>query len=87
MTNDQQHLSSAFHDIAQLVPKVLYKAQSVPMQYFSLANLLPPTDQYVTYEGSLTIPGCYETVTWVLMNKPIYIRDKDVRMQIQGSLS
>jgi len=78
VTNDQQHLSGTFHDIARLVPKALYKMQSVPIQYFSLANLLPPTDQYITYEGSLTIPGCYETVTWVLMNKPIYIRDKDL---------
>lgn len=29
--------------------------------------------QYITYEGSLTEPGCYETVTWIILNKPIYM--------------
>ncbi|XP_078324662.1 carbonic anhydrase-related protein 10-like [Crassostrea virginica] len=28
---------------------------------------------YLTYEGSLTQPGCQETVTWVILNKPLYI--------------
>lgn len=28
---------------------------------------------YMTYEGSLTEPGCYETVTWIILNKPIYM--------------
>lgn len=27
----------------------------------------------MTYEGSTTYPGCWETVTWIVMNKPIYI--------------
>ena len=26
----------------------------------------------MTYEGSLTRPGCEEGVTWILMNRPIY---------------
>lgn len=42
------------------------------------AGLLPRTTQYVTYEGSLTIPGCHETVTWIIMNNPIYITRDDV---------
>lgn len=25
----------------------------------------------MTYEGSTTMPACQETVTWVVMNKPI----------------
>uniref|UniRef100_A0A673LA09 Carbonic anhydrase Xa n=1 Tax=Sinocyclocheilus rhinocerous TaxID=307959 RepID=A0A673LA09_9TELE len=28
---------------------------------------------FITYEGSMTIPPCYETATWILMNKPIYV--------------
>ena len=25
-------------------------------------------------QGSTTYPGCWETVTWILMNKPLYLR-------------
>lgn len=31
------------------------------------------TEHYMTYEGSTTAPGCHETVTWIVLNKPIYI--------------
>lgn len=36
-----------------------------------------PAD-YITYEGSLTSPGCYETVIWVVINQPISIAEADV---------
>ena len=36
-------------------------------------ELLPDTKQYVTYDGSLTQPACFETVQWVILNKPIYM--------------
>ncbi|KAK6976584.1 Carbonic anhydrase- protein 10, partial [Biomphalaria glabrata] len=39
----------------------------------SMDHLLPKTTEYVTYDGSLTQPGCYETVTWILLNKPLRI--------------
>ena len=38
-----------------------------------LADILPPTDHYVTYDGSLNQPACDETVTWVVYNKPVYV--------------
>jgi len=46
---------------------------------FHPSSLLPKhSDHYVTYEGSLTYPGCYETVTWAVMNNPIYISREDL---------
>src|SRR4051794_10661348 len=55
------------------------------LRKFHPANLLPKhRDHYVTYEGSLTYPGCYETVTWVVMNNPIYITPDD--LSIWGEL-
>ncbi|ODN00232.1 Carbonic anhydrase-related protein 10 [Orchesella cincta] len=47
--------------------------QSAPVKTLSLHGLLPETDYYMTYEGSTTHPGCWETVTWVLLNKPVYL--------------
>ena len=38
-----------------------------------LKDLLPDTEDYMTYEGSTTYPGCTESVTWIVMNKPIYM--------------
>ncbi|GMS88188.1 hypothetical protein PENTCL1PPCAC_10363, partial [Pristionchus entomophagus] len=40
--------------------------------------LLPYTRDFVTYEGSMTSPGCHETVTWIIVNQPIHIRTDDL---------
>ncbi|BFZ24188.1 hypothetical protein BsWGS_27227 [Bradybaena similaris] len=52
-----------------------------------LNEILPKTAEYVTYEGSLTQPGCYESVTWIIMNKPLIVgRDQftDLRFFFNG---
>lgn len=40
--------------------------------------LLPDSHHYMTYDGSLTQPPCHETVTWILVNKPVYITKQQV---------
>lgn len=45
----------------------------------NIADLYPDTTRYITYEGSITIPPCYETSTWILINKPVYV----TQMQVQ----
>ncbi|KAK9875581.1 hypothetical protein WA026_009384 [Henosepilachna vigintioctopunctata] len=42
----------------------------------------------MTYEGSTTHPGCWETTVWILLNKPIYITKHELyqlRKLMQGS--
>ncbi|ROI81785.1 Carbonic anhydrase-related protein 10 [Anabarilius grahami] len=39
----------------------------------NIEEVYPETASFITYEGSMTIPPCYETATWILMNKPIYV--------------
>ena len=61
--------------------------QSAPVQRLSLQALLPNTEHYMTYEGSTTMPACYETVSWVVINKPIYITKQQLyvlRKLMQG---
>ena len=48
------------------------------MENLNLAEIMPGTDHYMTYEGSTTYPGCWETVTWIVMNKPIYISRQEM---------
>lgn len=48
------------------------------IQDFCIKDLLPETTEYITYEGSMTVPGCEETVTWLIYNKPMCISQNDV---------
>ncbi|XP_069131011.1 carbonic anhydrase-related protein 10-like isoform X2 [Argopecten irradians] len=50
----------------------------VPISGFTVEDLLPHTDHYITYEGSMTQPSCQETVTWIIFNKPSYISEKQL---------
>ncbi|XP_046552570.1 putative carbonic anhydrase-like protein 2 [Haliotis rubra] len=59
--------------MATFAQRILWKGQSTRVETIPAKALFPNTNYYVTYEGSLTQPGCYETVTWVIFNKPIYI--------------
>ena len=48
------------------------------VHHIDIEQLLPKTDHYITYDGSLTQPGCYETVTWIIYNKPAIISREQV---------
>lgn len=50
----------------------------MPVKRLSVADLLPATQYYMTYDGSTTFPACHETVTWLILNKPIYITKQQV---------
>lgn len=56
----------------------LSTGQSADLRHISLHALLPETDHYMTYEGSTTHPGCWETTSWIIFNKPIYITRQEV---------
>lgn len=49
-----------------------------PIKHLSLRSLLPDTEHFMTYEGSTTHPGCWETTVWIILNKPIYITKHEV---------
>lgn len=57
---------------------ITYKGDSVPLKALSIYELLPPTSALITYEGSLTAPGCEETATWILLNRPLYVSPQQV---------
>lgn len=51
------------------------------LQGLNIEELYPETSSFITYDGSMTIPPCYETASWIIMNKPVYI----TRMQVSFS--
>ncbi|KAJ9593819.1 hypothetical protein L9F63_027538, partial [Diploptera punctata] len=52
---------------------IRHGGQEVEVKRLSIRGLLPETEYYMTYDGSTTMPACHETVTWIILNKPIYI--------------
>lgn len=52
--------------------------EEAEVKRLSVRGLLPETEYYMTYDGSTTMPACHETVTWLIMNKPIYITKQQV---------
>ncbi|XP_035221110.1 carbonic anhydrase 13-like, partial [Stegodyphus dumicola] len=39
---------------------------------------IPESHDYWTYEGSLTTPPCYESVTWILFKRPIEVSEEQI---------
>lgn len=62
------------------VEQLKYRGNRLNITQVSLNNLLPNTKHYMTYDGSVSMPPCYETVTWIVMNKPIYITKQQVQL-------
>ncbi|XP_074650706.1 putative carbonic anhydrase-like protein 2 isoform X2 [Tubulanus polymorphus] len=62
--------------LATAFKQIKYQGLAVPISQFSIPDLLPNTPHYMTYDGSLTAPGCEETVTWIIINKPLYVTDE-----------
>ena len=60
----------------------LVTGDTASVRNLSLKHLLPNTDGYMTYEGSTTHPGCWETAVWLILNKPIYITAQEVKYRL-----
>ncbi|KAF9801616.1 hypothetical protein SFRURICE_018026, partial [Spodoptera frugiperda] len=81
-------INTDFRLITSAFNKVTYRGASFPIKHLPLSSLLPNTQQYLTYEGSTTHPGCWETAVWIIFNKPIYISKQEMyalRQLMQGS--
>ncbi|XP_069142425.1 carbonic anhydrase-related protein 10-like [Argopecten irradians] len=66
--------NEAFRLMSARIEDVLLKGRVIPLTGIPIDILFPDTHHYVTYEGSFTQPGCHESVTWVVFNKPIKIQ-------------
>lgn len=72
--NQKGELSNAeLRILTEELSRIRYGDNDARIKHISIRGLLPDTEHYMTYEGSTTAPGCHETVTWIVLNKPIYI--------------
>ncbi|KAK4467411.1 hypothetical protein MN116_009095 [Schistosoma mekongi] len=65
--------------IFSALDRVLMKGQFKKIYGLSLDAIIPSTLQYMTYQGSLPFPACYETVTWIILNQPIIITETQLK--------
>lgn len=79
----KQVTSESLDLIASKFEFIKFRGQQVLLEAFNFSTLLSDKENFVTYEGSLTIPACYESVTWVVLNKPLYIQHSSVSIQIR----
>uniref|UniRef100_A0A0R3QTG3 Alpha-carbonic anhydrase domain-containing protein n=1 Tax=Brugia timori TaxID=42155 RepID=A0A0R3QTG3_9BILA len=63
-----KHTNEELSKITESIEK-----KRITLHELKIWKLFPALMDYVTYEGSMTSPGCYETVTWIILNHPIYI--------------
>ena len=63
--------------------------QSEGLHIEDLAPLLASpdvADRFYKYKGSLTTPGCYESVTWFVMNNHPQITEQEVRNHLYTNI-
>uniref|UniRef100_A0A8C2G069 Carbonic anhydrase Xb n=1 Tax=Cyprinus carpio TaxID=7962 RepID=A0A8C2G069_CYPCA len=71
----------------ETITRITYKHDAYLLMGLDIEELYPETSRFITYEGSITIPPCLETATWILMNKPIYISqiERELKMNTEPS--
>ncbi|XP_018416062.1 PREDICTED: carbonic anhydrase 5A, mitochondrial isoform X2 [Nanorana parkeri] len=64
---------SKLQKLVDILPSVRYKDSLTEFNYFDPSCFLPSCNDYWTYAGSLTTPPLTESVTWIMMKKPIEV--------------
>ncbi|KAM8869469.1 carbonic anhydrase 14 isoform 3-T3 [Spinachia spinachia] len=69
-----EETNTAFNNILNYLSRIRHADQKVFIPAFDVQTLLP-TDlgRYYRYNGSLTTPPCYQSVTWTVFNERVQI--------------
>ncbi|XP_060241739.1 carbonic anhydrase 13 isoform X2 [Meriones unguiculatus] len=64
--------------IIDILDSIKEKGKQTRFTNFDPLSLLPPSWDYWTYPGSLTVPPLLESVTWIVLKQPINISSQQV---------
>jgi len=65
--------NEALESISTHLHSIINYNESTTMAPFAVMDLFPVGKSYYRYQGSLTTPGCSESVVWTVMAQQIYI--------------
>ncbi|XP_078507048.1 carbonic anhydrase-related protein 11 [Lissotriton helveticus] len=58
--------------------RISFKHEANILHDLSIEELYPENFGFLTYQGSMTVPPCYETVTWIIIDRPLNITSMQV---------
>lgn len=64
--------------ITDILDSIKEKGKQTRFTNFDPLSLLPPSWDYWTYPGSLTVPPLLESVTWIVLKQPINISSQQL---------
>ncbi|KAM7075135.1 carbonic anhydrase 13 isoform 4-T4 [Molossus nigricans] len=64
--------------ITDILDSIKEKGKQTRFTNFDPLSLLPPSWDYWTYPGSLTVPPLLESVTWIILKQPISISSQQL---------
>ncbi|XP_018651904.1 carbonic anhydrase-related [Schistosoma mansoni] len=79
--------SADLEAIFSIADHVQLKGQFKKLHGLLLDAIIPSTVHYMTYQGSLPFPACYETVTWIILNQPVIITETQLKSLRQLRIS
>ncbi|KAE8593503.1 hypothetical protein XENTR_v10019165 [Xenopus tropicalis] len=69
----------------ETITRISFRNEATYIQDLSIEDLYPDTFGFLTYQGSMTIPPCYETVTWIVIDRPLNITSMQVNLTLFSS--
>nr|XP_054417082.1 carbonic anhydrase 13-like [Pongo abelii] len=73
--------NSQLQKITDILDSIKEKGKQTRFTNFDPLSLLPPSWDYWTYPGSLTVPPLLESVTWIVLKQPIDISSQQAQSQ------
>ncbi|XP_047378616.1 carbonic anhydrase 13 isoform X2 [Sciurus carolinensis] len=70
--------NSQLQKITDILDSIKEKGKQTRFTNFDPLSLLPPSWDYWTYPGSLTVPPLLESVTWIVLKQPINISSQQL---------
>ncbi|KAI6192202.1 hypothetical protein M3Y97_00311600 [Aphelenchoides bicaudatus] len=79
-----QQDGSPFSNLEAGLKQVEQPDTTVKIEHYNAMQMLPNNkDTFYTYEGSLTTPGCHETVIWTVLAEPSSITKSQAKKSMQ----